>query len=134
MKRVLYLASLAALTLGMLLSANKATASSTKCASHAAMTIQLCSSGPVGVPALRDLWAGAQHGVDLAIYKMRPALNKVGVRIGPQIALDDAKADGSTYSPDVEHTNALKCVGNKNVMGYIGTLNSGAALVGEPVT
>jgi branched-chain amino acid transport system substrate-binding protein len=33
----------------------------------------------------------------------------------------------------VEHANALRCVANRNVMGYVGTLNSGAALVAEPV-
>lgn len=133
MKRVLYLASLAALTLGLLLSANKATASTTRSTSHATMTVQLCTSGPVGVPALRDLWTGAQHGVALAVYKWRSALKAVGVNIGPTINLDDAKSDGSTYSQDVERSNALKCVGNLHVMGYIGTLNSGAALVSEPI-
>src|SRR5205807_8329289 len=45
----------------------------------------------------------------------------------------DDKPDGSTYSPDVERSNALKCIANKGAMGYVGTLNSGAALVSEPV-
>jgi branched-chain amino acid transport system substrate-binding protein len=71
--------------------------------------------------------------VDLAIYNMTPQLLKVGVRVGPQVRLDDAKPDGSAYSTDVEHTNALKCIANRNAMGYVGTLNSGAALVSEPV-
>jgi branched-chain amino acid transport system substrate-binding protein len=97
------------------------------------MTVQLCSSGPKGVPALRDLWTGAENGVKLAIYHYRPQFSKAGLRLGPLIAKDDAKADGSTYSPDVERQNALSCIGNKNVLAYIGTLNSGAALVGEPI-
>src|SRR3954449_10571703 len=104
MKRVLYLASLAALTLGLLLSANKATASGTKSASRAASTVQLCTSGPFGVPALRDLWQGARNGVALAVYKWGPSLSRAGVRVGPTINLDDAKSDGSTYSQDVERS------------------------------
>src|SRR5919202_537306 len=133
MKRVLSLASLAAVTLGIPLSVNSVTASGIRRASAAKMTVQLCSSGPKGVPALRDLWTGAENGVKLAIYHYRPQFNKAGLRLGPLIAKDDAKADGSTYSPDVERQNALSCIGNKNVLAYIGTLNSGAALVGEPI-
>jgi branched-chain amino acid transport system substrate-binding protein len=96
-------------------------------------TIQLCSSGPFGVPALKDLWGGARNGVDLAIYKWRPKLRAVGVRVGPQVRLDDAKPDGSTYSTDVEHRNAQTCIANNNTVGYVGTLNTGAAVVSEPV-
>jgi branched-chain amino acid transport system substrate-binding protein len=117
----------------MVLSASVLAASRTGKPAAATMTIQLCSSGPYGVPALKDLWQGARNGVDLAIYAMRPKLRSVGVRIGPQIRLDDAKSDGSAYSPDVERSNALKCLGNRNAVGYVGTLNSGAALVSEPV-
>jgi len=132
MKRIPYVASSAAVGLSMLLSMN-AVAATQGSVAHKTITIQLCSSGPYGVPALKDLWQGARNGVDLAIYAMRPKLAKVGVRIGPQIRLDDAAADGSKYSPDVERSNALKCLGDKTVMGYVGTLNSGAALVSEPV-
>src|SRR5947209_9303754 len=101
--------------------------------SRATMTVALCSSGPYGVPAIRDLWQGVRNGVDLAMINMRSKLAAVGVKVAPQVRLDDAKSDGSTYSPDVERSNALKCIANKNVLGYMGTLNSGAALVSEPV-
>jgi branched-chain amino acid transport system substrate-binding protein len=97
------------------------------------MTVQICSSGPYGVPALKDLWQGARNAVDIAINEMRPKLAKAGVKVGPQLKLDDALPDGSSYSPDVERSNALKCIANKGAMGYVGTLNSGAALVSEPV-
>lgn len=132
MKRALYVVSLAALMLGMLLTSNKATASSTKSASHAAITVQLCTSMPHGVPPLKDVSQGVYNAVNMAMYKWRPLLNKVGVRLGPQITLDDAKADGSTYDPNVEAANGLKCINNKNTLGYVGALNSGASVRSEP--
>src|SRR5947209_9431523 len=117
MKRVLYLASLAALALSMVLSASVLAATHAgKAVSAKTITVQLCSSGPYGVPALKDLWQGARNGVDLAIYNMAPKLLKVGVRIGPQVRLDDAASDGSKYRPDVERSNALKCIANTNVL------------------
>lgn len=133
MKRILYLASSVAVVLSLLLSVNALAASRGSHPSQATMSVQLCSSGPYGVPALKQLWQGARNGVDLAINQMKGKLAKVGVKLGAQIALDDAKSDGSSYSPDVERSNALSCISNKSVLGYIGTLNSGAALVSEPV-
>lgn len=137
MKRVLYLVSLAALTFSVLLSARVVTASGQRHSSNStaakAMTVQLCSSGPYGVPALKDLWQGARNGVDLAIAKYKKKLAGVGVLVGPQIRLDDAKPDGSAYSPDIERSNGLKCIANSNALGYVGPLNTGASVVVEPV-
>lgn len=132
MKRFVYPAASAAMLLSSVLAVN-ANAQGVQRGANAARVVQLCSSGPIGVPALRDLWKGAQQGVSLAMFQWRPKLASVGVRLGPQVALDDAKSDGSTYSPDVERQNALKCIGNSHTLGYVGTLNSGAALVSEPV-
>jgi branched-chain amino acid transport system substrate-binding protein len=130
MKRFLFPLAMGALLVSNGIAGRSAVASS----AHAPMmTIQLCSGGPYGVPALKDLWQGVRNAVDIADYVMRPKLAKVGIRVGPQLRFDDAMADGSTYSPDVERANALKCIGNKTAMGYIGTLNSGAALASEPV-
>jgi branched-chain amino acid transport system substrate-binding protein len=132
MKRFVYPVASAAMLLSGVIAVD-ANAQGVHRGANATRVVQLCSSGPVGVPALRDLWKGAQQGVSLAMFQWRPKLSKVGVRLGPQVALDDAKSDGSTYSPDVERQNALKCIGNSHAIGYVGTLNSGAALVSEPV-
>jgi branched-chain amino acid transport system substrate-binding protein len=129
MKRFLFPLTMAALLIPAGITSHAAVASPAK----APIIVQLCSGGPYGVPALKDLWQGARNAVDLAMFNMRPKLAKAGVRVGPQIRLDDALPDGSSYSPDVERSNALKCIGNKTAMGYVGTLNSGAALVSEPV-
>jgi branched-chain amino acid transport system substrate-binding protein len=133
MKRFLYFASAVVMLLSSVMAGKAFAANTHSAADKGTITVQLCSSGPYGVPALRDLWQGTRNGVDIAMRVMAPKLTKVGVRLGPQVRLDDAKPDGSTYSTDVEHTNALKCIGNKNAIGYVGTLNSGAALVSEPV-
>ena len=133
MKRFLYPVISAALLLSSVMAANVFAASSHSPRASKTITVQLCSSGPYGVGALKDLWQGVRNGVDLAIYNMRPTLRKVGVAIGPQIRLDDAKADGTSYDPNVEHSAALRCLSNRSTMGYVGTLNSGAALVSEPV-
>lgn len=133
MKRFLFVAISAILLLSGITAGRVSAARSHHADSAGMMTVQLCSSGPYGVPALKQLWQGARNGVDLAIYNMRAKLMKVGVRVGPQLRYDDAKSDGSDYSGDVERQNAFKCMGNPNAMGYIGTLNSAAALVSEPV-
>ena len=137
MKRVLYLVSLAALMFGVLLSAHAVTASAQRHSSASAaaktMTVQLCSSGPYGVPALKDLWQGARNGVDLAITAWKKKLAGVGVHVGSQVRMDDAKPDGSAYSPDLERSNGLKCIANSSAMGYVGPLNTGASVVVEPV-
>lgn len=132
MKRFVYPAASAAVLLSGVLAVN-ASAQGVHRGAYAKTTIQLCSSGPYGVPALKQLWGGARNGVDLAMYKWRSKLASVGVKIGPQVRLDDAKSDGSGYSTDVEHSNALQCTANKNTVGYVGTLNTGAAVVSEPV-
>jgi branched-chain amino acid transport system substrate-binding protein len=134
MKRSIYVAATAALLFSSLLAA-RASAQGVQSRAHAGgLTVQLCVSAPYGVPTLKDVVQGMRNAVALAIYKWRPALEKVGVTIGPQINLDDAKSDGSTYDPDIEAANALKCISNKNVLGYIGALNSGASVRSEPET
>lgn len=134
MKRFVYPAASAIVLLSGVVAVNANAQGVHRGADAKKVTIQLCSSGPYGVPALKQLWGGARNGVDLAINKWRGKLNKVGVNVGPQVRLDDAKSDGSTYSPDVEHSNALQCIANNNTVGYVGTLNTGAAVASEPVT
>jgi branched-chain amino acid transport system substrate-binding protein len=134
MKRFIYPAATAALLLSSLLVARVSAQSVHSRANASPITIQLCVSAPYGVPTLKDVVQDMRNSVAAAIYHWRPVLAEVGVKIGPQINLDDAKADGSTYDPDIEAANGLKCINNKNVLGYVGALNSGASVRSEPET
>src|SRR5579884_1971497 len=129
MKRLAYLAAAVPMLLSGILAGNVFAAKShTK-----TITVQLCTSTPYGVPGTKTQSQGIRNGVALAIAQYRSKLLKVGVKIGPTITMDDAKADGSNYDPNVEHANALRCLAANHAMGYVGPLNSGAALAGEPV-
>jgi branched-chain amino acid transport system substrate-binding protein len=133
MKRFVYPAASAALLLSSMMAVN-VSAQGVHSRPAARFTFQLCTSGPYGVPTLKDVQQGARNGAALAITRWRSKLNSVGVHIGPLINLDDAKSDGSTYDPNIEAANALQCVRNKNVIGYVGALNSGATVRSEPIT
>lgn len=130
MKRLLYLVGVAPMLLSGVLAANVMAAPS-----HAKkVTLQLCSSTPFGVPALKQLSQGIRNGEHLALIDMSKPLAAAGVKMLPPKDMDDAKSDGSSYSPDKEASNARTCTANAHTIGYIGTLNSGAALYSEPIT
>jgi branched-chain amino acid transport system substrate-binding protein len=133
MKRFVYPAASAALLLSGVMAVN-VSAQGAHSRAAAGVTYQLCTSTPYGVPATRVQSQGIRNGVALAVYQYRSKLAKAGVKIGPIVNMDDAKADGSNYDPNVEHANAIACASNKHTLGFVGPLNSGAALAGEPVT
>jgi branched-chain amino acid transport system substrate-binding protein len=132
MKRVIYLASSVALLTSMVLAGNALAARHDRVAAKT-VTAQLCTSGPYGVGALKQLWQGVRNGVDLAVADWKGKLAKVHVKIQPTLHLDDAASNGLSYDPNVEQANANTCAGKANTLGYVGTLNSGAALVSEPI-
>jgi branched-chain amino acid transport system substrate-binding protein len=134
MKRFIYPAATAALLLSSLLVAKVSAQGVQSRANASSITVQLCLSSPYGVPTLKDVVQDMRNAVNVAIYKWKPLLAKVGVKLLPQVFYDDAKADGSTYDPDIEAANALKCINNKNAVGYVGALNSGASVRSEPET
>jgi branched-chain amino acid transport system substrate-binding protein len=102
--------------------------------SQAAMpTVALCSSAPLGVASLHDLAQGIFNGVIMATRVWRPKFAKLHVNLAGPYTYDDARSDGVTYGTDQERQNALKCIGRADTYGYIGTLNSGAAQVSEPL-
>jgi branched-chain amino acid transport system substrate-binding protein len=133
MKRVIYLASSIALLTSMVLAGNALAARDGTHAKTATVKAQLCTSGPYGVPALKQLWQGVRNGVDLAVAQWKHKLSTVHVSIQPTLHLDDAAANGQSYDPNVEAGNANTCAGKSDTYAYIGTLNSGAALVSEPI-
>jgi len=130
MKRILILCSALAVVASFALAGQR-----TYAAHPAAKMIQvrLCTSTPIGVPALKNLSLGIRHGVQLAVSQWKSRLKAVGIQLMPQVNYDYAKSDGSGYSTDKERQNGLACLQQSTTIAYIGTLNSGAALVSEPI-
>ena len=68
---------------------------------------------------------------------IRMAIDEVGGQIdGRQIVyedMDDASPQRGNWDPAVEAQNANKAVRDENVIGYIGTYNSGASKVSMPI-
>ena len=96
-------------------------------------TVAVCTSTPFGVAALRDLSQGIRNGTNIAIHKLAPMMAKVGLKV-KQINYDYASTtDPSNYDANRAGLNAQACIGQGNALGLIGTLNSGAALVAEPI-
>src|SRR5437763_15652628 len=118
MKRFVYPGAAAVLLLTSVMAVN-VSAQGTPSRPAAAMTFELCVSAPYGEPPLRDVVQGMRNGVALATTKWRAKLNSVGIHMGPQINLDDAASNGAAYDPNIEAANALQCVRNKNVIGYV---------------
>lgn len=134
MKRSLYLGSLFALAVSFAVAGGRSYAARQDAPSSAAMLqVRLCTSTPFGVPALAHLSHGIENGVKLATIQMRPVFARAHMRLLAPLTLDYAKADGSGYSTDAARSNALACLADRTVYGMVGTLNSGAALVSEPI-
>ena len=130
MKRLLYLSS------ALVMIASFGFAGGRTYAAHssaAMMSVRLCTSTPVGVPALRDLSQGIQNGANLAVSQWKGRFLKAHMNLRPTIPYDYARSDGSNYDVSIARQNALQCLQQPDTLALIGTLNSGAALVAEPV-
>lgn len=97
------------------------------------MSVRLCVSSPFGVAALTALSMGIYRGAQLATMQWRSRFRPLHLNLLPPLRKDDARSDAVTYGTDQERNNALQCIADHSVLGYIGTLNSGAALVSEPI-
>jgi branched-chain amino acid transport system substrate-binding protein len=79
----------------------------------------------------------AKGQTDTIVNGIRLALEEVDYQVGDfrivYSDLDDATAAAGQWTPDAETSNALRAVGDPNVMVYIGTFNSGAAKVSMPI-
>lgn len=136
MKRLLYTGSLLALVGSMsIVNGRTPTFASHQAAPAqvAVKTFRLCSSAPLGVPPLFKLVQGIFNGVRLATFEMQPKFRKAGLNLASPLTLDDAAADGTKYDTGKEIVNARHCLSQRNTIGYVGTLNSGAAVVSEPI-
>lgn len=68
---------------------------------------------------------------------IKMAVDEVGAKVGDFSIVyedwDDASAKKGDWDPEVEAGNADKAVGDPDVVAYIGTYNSGAAMISMPV-
>jgi branched-chain amino acid transport system substrate-binding protein len=68
---------------------------------------------------------------------IKMAIDEVGGKVGDFTLTyedwDDASAKKGDWDPEVEASNADKAVGDPDVVAYIGTYNSGAAMISMPV-
>lgn len=79
----------------------------------------------------------AKGQTDTIVNGIRLALEEVNYEVAgfhlKYSDLDDATAAAGQWTPDAETSNALRAAGDRNVMVYIGTYNSGAAKVSMPI-
>ncbi len=130
MKRLLYLSS------ALVIIGSFGFAGGRTYAAHSSapmMSVRLCTSTPIGVPALRGLSQGINNGVNLAVSQWKARFLKAHMNLRPSVPYDYARSDGSNYDVSIARQNALQCLGQPDTLALIGTLNSGAALVAEPV-
>lgn len=133
MKRILYLATAIAMLSSIVVAGNALAARPGATSAAKTIKAQLCTSGPYGVGSLKELWQGVRNATDLATSQWKGRLASVHVKLGSTLQMDDAASNGLSYDPSVEQANAETCASKSDTFGYIGTLNSGAALVSEPI-
>ncbi len=98
-----------------------------------------CGEDPHSIRIVSSLprTGSAKGQTDTIVNGIRLALEEVNYEVaGFKILysdLDDATAAAGQWTPDAETSNALRAVGDPNVMAYIGTYNSGAAKVSMPI-
>jgi len=97
------------------------------------MNVRLCFSSPFGVALYTAFVNGMFRGVELANSQWKSRFRAVHLNLLPPLKYDDARSDGVDYGTDQERSNALKCIADHTVLAYMGTLNSGASLVSEPI-
>lgn len=130
MKKLVYLSTMLAFIGSLSMVGNKTFAAS----QHARLiNVRLCTSAPIGVGGDAHIVRGIWNGVEIATTNWRRRFRKAGMNLIRPLELDDAKSDGSGYDPARENSNAHQCLDNPEDMAYIGTLNSGAAQVSEPI-
>jgi branched-chain amino acid transport system substrate-binding protein len=136
MKRILYLATSVALLTSMVVAGSALAARHNSAPAKKTINFSFCTSGPVSYSGYTVLWEGVQNAVQIAINQYKGKLAKVGVHVSYPTALHLDNGDPSQpggYSTTKENTNAQTCLGVTNTIAYIGTLNSGATLVSEPI-
>lgn len=92
-------------------------------------TIKIVSSLPLTGSANAQT-STTNNGIKMAVDEIGGKVGDFNVVFEPW---DDASAKKGDWDPEVEAANADKAVNDKDVMAYIGTYNSGAAMISMPV-
>jgi branched-chain amino acid transport system substrate-binding protein len=107
--------------------------------SLATLALPGCGNDPNVIRIVSSLprTGSAKGQTDTIVNGIRLALEEVNYEVAGfrlhYADLDDATAAAGQWTPDAETSNALRAVGDPNVMAYIGTYNSGAAKVSMPI-
>src|SRR5947209_12394734 len=115
MKRLMYVCSALALVATFGIAGGRSYAAHTAAKNQ---VVRLCASMPLGVPTLHAQSFGVFNAERLATAQWKKKFAKVHLTLQQPMTMDDAASDGSSYSTDREHGNALTCAGAKNTYGY----------------
>ena len=132
MKRLIYLSSALALVTSLVFVGGR-TYAAHQGQTRTTLNVKLCVGAPIGIPSNRHLVQGIYNGVDLATRYQRAKFRRIKVNLVRPVLMDYAKSDGSGNDPNKARSDALSCINDRSVYGYVGTLNSSIALVVEPV-
>ncbi|MFO0744371.1 MAG: branched-chain amino acid ABC transporter substrate-binding protein [Myxococcota bacterium] len=95
------------------------------------------TSGTIRIVSSLPLTGSANAQTSTTVNGVKLAIDEVGGKVGDFTityeSWDDASAKKGDWDPEVEAANADKAVNDKDVMAYIGTYNSGAAMISMPV-
>jgi branched-chain amino acid transport system substrate-binding protein len=130
MKRLIYLSSALALVTSLVFVGGRTYAAHQ---GRTTLNVKLCVGAPIGIPSNRALVQGIYNGTDLATRRQRARFARIGINLVRPVLMDYAKSDGSGNDPNKARSDALSCINDRTVYGYVGTLNSSIALVVEPV-
>lgn len=95
------------------------------------------TSGALKIVSSLPRTGSANAQTTTIVNGIKMAVDEVGGKVGAFTVTyedwDDASAKKGDWDPEVEAGNADKAVGDKDVVAYIGTYNSGAAMISMPV-
>jgi len=115
----------------------KATTEPTKAPEDAGTSADPGAGGAIKIVSSLPLTGSANAQTTTMVNGIRMAIDEVGGKVGPFTVTyeswDDASAKKGDWDPEVEAANADKAVQDKDIMAYIGTYNSGAAMISMPV-
>ena len=93
--------------------------------------------GTLKIVSSLPLTGSANAQTTTMVNGIKMAIDEIEGKVGPFTVTyeswDDASAKKGDWDPEVEAANADKAVQDKDIIAYIGTYNSGAAMISMPV-
>lgn len=94
-------------------------------------------SGTIKLVSSMPRTGSAKGQTDTIVNGIKLALEEANYKVGDFTIeyedLDDATATAGSWDAEQESKNAARAIGDADVMGYIGTYNSGAAKISMPL-